>query len=477
LTDGTAADSVVARQDEELSMAHRTEPTVLLDDVPVSGFHYRVTAYTTGGMFCDGYILGMIGIALAVWGPQVGLSSFEEGVIGASALFGIFLGAMFFGPITDKVGRQTMYLADLALFIVGSLLQLFVDQPLQLAVLRLVMGIAIGADYAIGAALLAEFLPRRQRGPMLASLNAVWTVGFVVAFVVGYLMRDMGDDSWRWMLASSAIPAVIVLCLRLGTPESPRWLAARGRHEEARAVLDEVFGPHVVLGDEPPRQSRARIAELFTPRWRRRTAFASLFWFCQVLPYFALFTFAPSVLSALGLRDEFAGGLAENLFQLGGAAFGVWVMNRLTRRGFVLWSFVVLAVSLLPLALMSSPSSAVVIAAFGVFAFTVSAAGNLETVYPSELFPTHLRATGVGFAASMSRIGAAVGTFLLPISLDHLGTQATMAAGVAVLLVGVVVSWAWAPETRDLTLTSASSGDGAAGEPVGVAVGTRPAAG
>jgi MFS transporter, putative metabolite transport protein len=438
-------------------MADRTD-TVLLDDVPLSSFHLRVTAYTTGGMFCDGYILGMVGIALAVWAPQVDLSSLQEGLIGASALVGIFLGALVFGRITDRVGRQTMYLADLALFIVGSVLQLFVGEPWQLAVLRLVMGVAIGADYAIGAALLSEFLPRRQRGPLLASLNAVWTVGFVVAFVVGYLMRGLGDDSWRWMLASSAIPAIIVLCLRLGTPASPRWLASRGRHEEAREVLVKFFGANVVLGDEPPAPHRAGLAELFSPRWRMRTAFASLFWFCQVLPFFALFTVAPSGLKALGLTDEFTGGLTLNLFQLAGAAFGVWVMNRLARRGFAIWSFVVLGVSLLPLALSPHPSAALVIGAFAVFAFTVSAAGNLETVYPAELFPTDLRATGVGFAASMSRIGAAVGTFLLPLSLAHLGTQATMGIGVAVLLLGAVVSLLWAPETRHLTLTTASAG-------------------
>jgi len=435
---------------------------VLLDDVPLSKFHLRVTAYTTGGMFCDGYILGMIGIALAVWAPQRGLSAATEGLIGASALVGIFLGSLVFGPITDRIGRQTMYLADLALFVVGSVLQFFVEQPWQLVLLRLVMGIAIGADYAIGAALLSEFLPRRHRGPLLASLNAVWTVGFVVAFLVGYLMRGLGPDSWRWMLASSALPAVIVLGLRLGTPESPRWLAAQGRADEAADVLRRFFGPDVVLGAEPPTPTRARLAVLFTPRWRYRTAFAALFWFCQVLPFFALFTFAPTVLASLGLRDEFTGGLVLNVFQLVGGVVGVVVMNRLARRGFALWSFVVLAVSLLPLALFGHPSAAVVVGSFALFAFVVSAAGNLETVYPSELFPTELRATGVGFAAAMSRIGAAIGTFLLPLSLVHLGNQATMAIGVAVLLAGAVVAWAWAPETRELTLTEASAGAAAA---------------
>jgi putative MFS transporter len=93
-----------------------------------------------------------------------------------------------FGWVTDKVGRQTMYVADLIVFVVGSAL------PITLFALRFVMGVAIGAYYAIGPALLAELVPRRQRGSLLASLNAVWTVGFVAAYVVGYFLQDLGPE-------------------------------------------------------------------------------------------------------------------------------------------------------------------------------------------------------------------------------------------------------------------------------------------
>jgi MFS family permease len=131
-----------------------------IDDAPLNNFHLRVVAYTTGGYFVDGYILGMIGIALALLAPQLGLGAVWTGLIGASALAGIFIGGLIFGWVTDRVGRQTMYVADLILFVVASVLQFFVEGPLALFILRLVMGIAIGADYAIGSALLSEFLPR-----------------------------------------------------------------------------------------------------------------------------------------------------------------------------------------------------------------------------------------------------------------------------------------------------------------------------
>src|SRR5215213_6855274 len=163
-----------------------------IDDAPLNNFHLRVVAYTTGGYFVDRYILGMIGIALALLAPQPGLGAVWRGLIRASALAGIYIGALIFGWVTDRVGRQTMYVADLIFFVVASVLQFFVEGPLARFVLRLIMGIAIGADYAIGSALLSAFLPRKQRGALLACLNAIWTVEVVVmdlmarrTFVIG----------------------------------------------------------------------------------------------------------------------------------------------------------------------------------------------------------------------------------------------------------------------------------------------------
>ncbi len=224
-------------------MAQSGTRSMTIDEAPLNGFHLRVAVYTTGGYFVDGYILGMIGIALALLGPQLGLGAVWTGLIGASALAGILVGGLVFGWMTDKVGRQTMYVADLIIFVVASVLQFFIEGPLALFVLRFIMGIAIGADYAIGAALLSEFLPSKQRGSLLACLNAVWTVGFVAAYVTGYFMQGLGPEAWRWMLASSAIPAALVLLMRLGTPESPRWLLSKGRVEEARRVVKVTYTP------------------------------------------------------------------------------------------------------------------------------------------------------------------------------------------------------------------------------------------
>jgi MFS transporter, putative metabolite transport protein len=440
-----------------LGKAANVAKAMTIDEAPLNSFHLRVVAYTTGGYFVDGYILGMIGIALALLAPQLGLGAVWTGLIGASALAGIFIGGLIFGWVTDKVGRQTMYVADLILFVVASVLQFFVEGPLALFVLRLIMGIAIGADYAIGSALLSEFLPRKQRGSLLACLNAIWTVGFVAAYVAGYFMQDIGPEAWRWMLASSAVPATLILALRLGTPESPRWLLSKGRVDEARRVVKEYIHPDADVDDLVAEQgNETSYQKLFSRSLRKRTLFAGLFWFCQVVPYFAIFTFLPTVLEGLGVQGEFSSEVLLNLFLFAGAIVGVVVMDLMARRTFVVGSFALLASIGAALGFFPQAPVPVILILFSLFAFIIAAAADLESVYPAEIFPTEVRASGTGIAAAISRIGAAIGTFLLPTSVEQFGTGPTMLGATAVLLLGLVLSVAWAPETRHVSLSEAS---------------------
>ncbi|MDY0393654.1 MFS transporter [Virgibacillus halophilus] len=160
------------------------------------------------------------------------------------------MGSFFFGWLTDKIGRKPIYMATIALFVLISVLQYFVSTQEQLFILRLLLGFTISAEYATGATLLSELIPRKNRGTILACLNAMWTVGFVVSVVAGYTMLHFGgDEIWRWILVSSAVPAFILLILRLGSAESPRWLMSKGKVEKAKKVVDKHFGRHVRVDD------------------------------------------------------------------------------------------------------------------------------------------------------------------------------------------------------------------------------------
>jgi putative MFS transporter len=260
-----------------------TSPRQSLETSKPSKTHWLITMYAGGGEFCDGYILSIIGVALPLLTGAFHLSGTTAGILGSATLVGMFFGGLIFGYVTDHIGRQKVYLADIAAFIVLSALQFFATDPWQLTALRFLMGIAIGADFAIAATIASEFATQKSRGPLLVVLVTMWSLGAATAYVEGWAMLSLGDDAWRWMLASSAIPAALILLLRIGTPESPRWLLSKGRTDEAREVLTKMLGPHADLSDvEADSGSRTRYSDIFRGPYLKRTIFICVFWACQL---------------------------------------------------------------------------------------------------------------------------------------------------------------------------------------------------
>ncbi|MPY56844.1 MFS transporter [Streptomyces spongiae] len=442
-----------------------TGGTSSLDDAPVSPFHRRIMAVAMGGPFCDGYLLGVMGVALSLITPALALDTLWTGLIAASVLVGVFVGGAVFGPITDRVGRHLMYVLNLAAFVVFSALQFFVTEAWQLMVLRLLIGIAIGADYPIASALTTELVPRRMRGPALSALVLAWWVGYGVSYWVGWALTGLGPDSWRWMLASGVVPALVFLVFRAGIPESPRWLASRGRIGEAKAVVRKHLGQDIDTGDlltETRQEQRGgsglgNLVEVFRRGYTVPVVFCSVFWICQVAPAFAVRSFQPQMLSAFGVGATYGASALITTIAVAGIALGLVVVNRIGRRSLLISTFVCINVSLIALAVLPLHWAFAVVALFAAFQFFEAAGSGLQFVYPSELFPTDLRATGVGIATAMSRVGSATSTFLLPIAAEDLGVRGTLGVAVAITLVGLVVSYFLAPETKDLGLAEASN--------------------
>ncbi|WP_055552294.1 MFS transporter [Streptomyces sp. NBRC 110028] len=435
-----------------------------LDEAPVTGFHRRMVAVAMGGPFCDGYLLGIMGVALSLITPALSLDTMWEGLIAASVLVGVFIGGAVFGPITDRVGRHLMYVLNLMTFVVFSALQFFVTEAWQLLVLRLLIGIAIGADYPIASALTTELVPRKIRGPALSGLVLAWWIGYGVSFWVGWLLLGTGDDAWRWMLASGAVPAVIFMFFRTGVPESPRWLASRGRVEEAKEVVrrhlrQEVSTEELLAESGRPRRGGSglgNLVEIFRRGYAVPALFCSVFWICQVAPAFAVRSFQPQMLESFGVGSTFGASALITTIAVAGTAVGLLVVNRIGRRPLLIGSFACINVCLIALIVLPLHYAFLVVALFAGFQFFEAAGSGLQFVYPSELFPTDLRATGVGVATAMSRVGSASSTFLLPMLTTDFGVRGTLAMGVGITLIGLVACIVLAPETKDLGLAEAS---------------------
>lgn len=429
--------------------------SIKVDDLPIGRFHVKIAGLTFGAHFTDGYILGLIGIAFTLLSPQMNLDAFWQGLIGASALIGLFVGSLFFGWISDKVGRQKIFLVSFVLITFASVMQFYAETAMQLFLCRVLIGIGLGGDFSVGHAMLAEFSPKKHRGVLLGSFSVVWTIGYVAATFVGTAMLNLGDDAWRWMLASSAIPAALILIARIGTPESPRWLVNQGRIAEARAIVKKHLGENVELDETRSTETRSGYAVLFSREYRKRTAFNCLFFVCIVMPYFAIYTFLPSILQKLGLTEGFGTELMLNMLLIVGALMGIWCTVKFSRRGFLINSFIILAIALSLLGVLPSSATFLMVLVFGVFTLVLSAVSNLVGVFPAESFPTEVRASGIGLATAVSRLGSAISTFLLPVSVAGIGLSPTMGILAGILALGAIISWAWAPETKSLTLSQA----------------------
>lgn len=440
------------------------------------GFLLRITAATALGEGLDGYDLGIISVVLPAIAHELQLGVVMLGLIGASTLIGIFFGSPAVGWLTDRYGRRTLFTIDIISFVILGLLQLVVQTGWQLLIVRLLLGVAIGAEYAIGPAMMAELSPSHGRGGRLGMLQTLWYVGFLGAVVVAYGL-DAANVPWRVILATSAIPAIVTLVLRYGLPESPRWLLSRDRVEEARQIVNKYLGGEKYWTTEQmtgEAVAPGKFRELFAPGMRTRTAFVSIFWFCNVAPYFAIFTFAPLVFATLHISDPRIATISANALAALGAIIGMLIIDRAGRRKTLIVCFWVATVTLAAIGAWDGAPGSVVVLCFALFSLFAAGAGMLEGVYPAEIFPSHLRAQGTGFAAAFSRIGAASGTFLLPIGIAHLGIGPSVLIFAALSAVGLVVTYLWAPETANISLTETSSVEHATPPPA-TAAGAIPA--
>ena len=220
------------------------------EEAPFRPFHLRLMVASLGGVFCDGAELGIVGMALGAATPALGLTPFWVGLLGGASLLGLFLGALLTGPLADRHGRRPLFAWNMLLLGLVSAAQFFVQSPEQLLVARLLIGLLLGTDYVVSKALLTEFVPGRYRAGVMSSLAVAWASGYAAAYAAGYAISHLDAFAdhhlWRYMLLASAIPCLLMFPLRVTLPESPMWLAAKGRHREAEDIVHRHVGREVL---------------------------------------------------------------------------------------------------------------------------------------------------------------------------------------------------------------------------------------
>jgi putative MFS transporter len=405
-----------------------------------SGHRMMARLRTASGLSLglDGYNLAVIGAVLAWVTRAFHLAATLSTVLVASVVLGTLVGGLAAGWVTDHIGRRRVFAYDLVVFMVGALASGLAPTAAVLIASRLLMGLAIGADYAISSTHVAEMAGAGSRGYQLGFVWLFWAVGSVLAYLAaaGAAALFPTAVAWRLLLAVGAVPAAVALVLRQRVPESPRWLVVSGRPQEGQAVVDAYGLERIAAGSAPLSWGE---------RWRR-WALVTAPWFCYDFAAYGIGLLLPYLLQKSGLTGTEPALLGSSLVTslgVAGSLVGMLVIDRWGRRLLQGLGFLV------PGVLMAAWAAWPVLQSFGLFlavvgiANGVSMMGGLVTgIYPAELFPTRQRATAMGVGTAVSRVGAVVGVVGIGILDARWGLPGVVAgAGTALGLAGALTLW------------------------------------
>ena len=424
--------------------------SISLKDAPLLTFHKKVFLCFILGQIACGYTLGIAGTGLAQATSALHLNSFWVGLLGSGTLIGL-MGSLIVGNIVDRVGRKTLFLFDMLVFAALALIQYFINDPLILFVVRVLLGLTIAVDYTTGASLLTEWLPAEWSPKAQSLLIIFWTIGFVGSYFTGSVITGFGADNWKFIFMSSAIPALVAGIVRLicRIPESAEWLSTVGKYDQGLELVHRYIGAQYTL---PPYEAdntgeKVTLAELFKPEYRTNTLVSGVFYAAQVFPYFGVGIFIPIIVKSMNVGDPGLVAAAYNIFVLAGAVIGGILFDKISRRAFLLSTFYVAAAGIIGMILLQGISVYVTVTCFLIFAMGMAISVVSENPYPPELFNTRMRGSGLGFSIFCSRVGAAAGTFMLPVFMDDFGIYVTLGVCAAALLFGGFFCQKYAPET------------------------------
>lgn len=419
--------------------------------------------------FLFGTDQGVISGALPLLKKEYAFTVQSEGFMTGAVPFGAIFGAIAALLLVDRFGRRPMLIFSSILFAAGSLAAASAFGVWSLTAARVIIGAAIGVSSLVAPMYLAEIAPARIRGAVVSAFQLMITVGILAAFVVDWAFSFSG--SWRLMLGFSLVPACICLTGILRAPESPRWLVLAGREKDARQVLQTVQ-PDItpervdtivneIEASRPSDPAQESWSNFKNPRLRFLLIFCVAAFFLQQFSGInVILSYAPQILEKAGLS-----GLANELIATAGIGalnvavtiLSMLMVDRLGRRPLFIFGFAGAFLSLTLIAVLfqiDNPGFAwltlVGLFAF-VFFFAVSL-GPLPWLYMSELFPLALRGKGMAIASLSNWICNFLVVFLFPALAAGLGEAMTFTLFALCCAFGLWFSWAYAPETRGISL-------------------------
>lgn len=453
--------------DSDAHRAANAELVARLERLPVTRRLLLVRVIIGIATFFDAYTVLCIAFAMPSLVSEWKLTPAEVGLIISAGYIGQLFGAVIFGSLAEKFGRLKVLFFTIVLFVSMDIACLFAWSGMSMLVFRFLQGIGTGGEVPVASAYINEFIGAHKRGRFFLLYEVIFPIGLMFAGMAGYFLVPV--YGWKAMFVVGLVPSVLTLPLRWFMPESPRWLASKGRIDEANTVVkmleDDAIKHGLPLPEpvvrtlDPKATARSDWRELFQGIYLKRTLTIWSLWFCAYMVNNGLITWLPTLYKSvfkLPLQTSLAYGWVTSGVGVLASIACALLIDKVGRRPWYSWAFLL---AMLPLILLTTLGAT---SPIEVMILATCAYAILQTVtfslylYSSELYPTRLRALGTGFGSAWLRAGSATGPILVGFVVGDFGIRYVFSAFAAVALIGGIITLLYAIETKGKVLEELS---------------------
>ena len=447
-------------------MTHAPDSNIVgrLERLPMTGYQRRVFAVIASAWLVDQVDVALLTFLLGSLTREFHLSPLAIGWLAATTFAGQLVGNLVAGTASDLYGRRRVFQATMLLWGAASFGAALSWSVASLMAFRFLIGIGVGGEAPVAQALVSEFVPAAVRGRYVAIMEGFWAVGFVLSGAISWLVLPL--LGWRWVFVAVGALACVVFVVRRAVPESPRWLADRGRMAEADAILTHIEGEVERRSGRPlPMAGTIATSEgggtpwttLFAPAYASRTMMAAGLWFFALLGYFGLSSWLGVLLVAKGFSIAKSVGFVTLITTGGipGFAAAAWSLEHFGRKPTTIVFLLASAGAAYVYGAMTALAP-LFLAGF-VMQFFLFGMWSCLYAYTPELYPTRARATGAGFASAVGRLGAIAGPVIVGALVADIGQPAVFALGAGSFVVAALLVLTLGIETRGRLLETLSA--------------------
>lgn len=438
-----------------------------LERLPITKKVFWARNIIGAATFFDGYTVIAIAYAMPVLVREWGLTPQEVGMILSSGYLGQLFGAVFFGWLAERVGRLRVLFFTIVLFVAMDLGCLFATGAWMMIILRFIQGIGTGGEVPVASAYINEYIGSKGRGRFFLLYEVMFLFGLLGAGIIGYLLVPV--YGWKAMFIVGLAPSLVMIPLRFFMRESPRWLASKGRYEEADQIVSELersviasgktLPPPVPVATTAEASAQSNWRELFKGIYLKRTLTIWALWFCSYLVANGMITWLPTLYRQhfqLPLETSLMYGFLTSLAGVVASVACALLIDKVGRKRWYTFAFLGATLPLTALATLGATSAIqVLVLAALAYAMVQTITFSLY-LYSAELYPTRLRAIGTGLGSAWLRLGSAAGPLVIGLVIADFGIQYVFVVFAGALLVGAIVTALLGIETKGRVLEELS---------------------